>query len=84
MEESLPAITQLRDKCIVQDHQIETLILQLDDYENRNRRSNIRKKGLTEATAAKDIAPTLQGIFKELLGLPPTKAVEIDRAHRAL
>lgn len=84
VEDTIPAITQLRDKCMAQDQRIETLISQLDDYENRSRRSNIRIRGLPEATAAKDIVPTLQGIFREILGLYPTEAVQIDKAHRAL
>lgn len=70
VEEALPAITQLRDKCATQDHQIETLMSQLDDYENHSHRSNICIRGLPEATGAKDFVPTLQGFFKELLGLP--------------
>ena len=84
MEEALPTISQLRDRCAAQDNHIESLLSQLDDYENRSRRSNIRIRGLPGATGARDIIPTLQGIFKELLGLSPTETVEIDRAHRAL
>lgn len=53
VEEALPAITQLRDKCKAQDQQIEALISQLDDYENHSHRSNIRIRELPEATGAK-------------------------------
>ena len=84
VDEALPTIAKLGDKCAAQDYQIEALLTQLDDYENRSRRSNIRIRGLPEATGASDIVPTLQGIFKELLGLSPNDKVEIDRAHRAL
>lgn len=34
--------------------------------------------------ASKDIIPTLVGIFKEILELPATDTIEIDRAHKAL
>lgn len=83
-DDTLPVITMLQDKCTTQDHQIEALLCQLDDMENRSRRANIRIRGLPEATGAKDIIPTLEGIFREILGLPNTVAIEIDRAHRAL
>lgn len=56
--DTIPAITQLRDKCMAEDQRIETLISQLDDYKNRSRRSKIRIRGLPEATAAKDTVPT--------------------------
>lgn len=39
---------------------------------------------LPEAIGAKNIIPTLEGIFRELLGLPSTANIEIDRAHTAL
>ena len=84
LEDVLPVIAQLQEKCSAQDHQIEALLCHLDDIENRSRRANIRIRGLPEATGARDIAPTLQDIFKDILGLPATAVVEIDRAHRAL
>lgn len=39
---------------------------------------------MLEATAPRDIIPSLVGVFREILGLPDTTPVEIDRAHRAL
>lgn len=84
LEETLPVISKLQDKCNIQGQQIEALLCQLDDTENRSRRANIRIRGLPEATGPRDIIPTLEGIFKEILGLPATATIEIDRAHRAL
>lgn len=84
VEEALPAMSQLKDTCTAQYQRIEAHICQLDDYENHSCGSNIRIRGLPEATAAKDILPTLQGIFREIQGLSPIDTVEIDRAHRAL
>lgn len=83
-EEALPVISNLQAACSAQGHQIEALLCQLDDAENRSRRANIRVRGLPEATGPRDIVPTLEGIFREILGLPNTTAIEIDRAHRAL
>lgn len=65
VEEALQAMFQLRDTCLAQDQRIEALIYQLDAYENHNHRSNLCIRGFPEATAAKVIIPTLQGIFNE-------------------
>ena len=84
LEDVLPVISQLQETCSAHSHQIEALLCHLDDMENRSRRANIRIRGLPEATSARDIVPTLEDIFKDILGLPATAVVEIDRAHRAL
>lgn len=63
-EEALPVISVLQDKCAIQGHQIAALLCQLDDAENRSRRANIKIRGLPEATGARDIIPTLEGVFK--------------------
>lgn len=56
----------------------------LDDVENRSRRVNVCIRGVPEATASRDLVPTLQGVFKQILGQEAPNYIEINRAHRAL
>lgn len=77
-------MSALQMRCAAQDQKLDSLLSQLDNFENRSRRANIRTRGMPEATAPKDIIPSLQGIFREILELPDTAPIEIDRAHRAL
>lgn len=55
-----------------------------EDQKNRNRRNNIRIRGLPQATRDDDLLPSIQGIFNTLLGLPAENFLKIDRVHRAL
>lgn len=72
----------LQSKCLMQDQQIDTLLCQVDDVENHSWRANIRIRGLPEATASRDIIPTLVDIFREILELPASAPIKIDRALR--
>lgn len=56
----------------------------LEDIENRNRRNNIRIRGIPESVLPKDIEPTLQRLFNVILSSPEGSTIELDRAHRAL
>lgn len=56
----------------------------LEDLDNRNRRNNIRIRGLPESSGPEDLHSILQTIFKNLLGVPTSMHIEMDRAHRAL
>lgn len=56
----------------------------MDDFENRSHRENIRIRGLPEAMGPRDIVPTLQVIFKQILGREAPDHIEIDWAHGAL
>lgn len=84
LDEALPTMSALQLRCAAQDQKLDLLLSQLDNFENRSRRANIRIRGMPEATAPRDIIPSLQGIFREILDLPDTEPIEIDRAHRAL
>lgn len=66
------------------DQLIDALLCQLDDFKNCSRRANIPIHGLPEATAPKDIIPTLVGVFRQIMELPDIVPIEIDRAHRTL
>lgn len=59
-------------------------LYKIEDQENRNRRNNIRIRGLPEATRDNDLLPSIQGIFDNLLGLAADNPLKIDRVHRAL
>lgn len=56
----------------------------IEDLDNRGRRNNIRVRVIPEPEGNEDLQTTLQSIFNNLLGEPPTKHIEMDRAHRAL
>lgn len=60
-DEALPTMSMLQTRCITQDQKIETLLYQLDDFENCSRWANIC--GLPEATAPRYIITALVGIF---------------------
>lgn len=47
-------------------------------------RGPIRVQGLSELEGSEDLQSILQALFNNLLGEPPTKHIEMDRAHRAL
>lgn len=71
-DDTLPTKALLTDRCATQDLKIESLLCQVDNFENHSRRANIRIRGLPEATGPKDIIPTLIGVFREILELPNT------------
>lgn len=59
-------------------------LYKIEDQENRNRRNNIRIRGLPEATGDEDLLPSIWGIFKGLLGQVADHPLKIDRVHRGL
>lgn len=60
---------------------------QLCDLQGRSRRNNIRIYGVPELAEGSSPSAVLQFVEKllcENLGIPPTKDLQIERAHRAL
>lgn len=55
---------------------------QLNDYENRDRRQNIRIKGLPESIQTPELISTVQKIFCHILGDFAPEIIELDWAHR--
>ncbi|PIO27508.1 hypothetical protein AB205_0191200, partial [Aquarana catesbeiana] len=55
---------------------------QLDEYENRDRRQNIRIKGLKESITTIELAPTAQKIFGQIMGDQAPNIIEIAWIHR--
>lgn len=62
----------------------ENLLLQsrLEDQENRDRRSNLRIRGIPESIV--DLQATMIALFQELQPGIPVERLEMDRVHRAL
>lgn len=56
----------------------------MDEQENKNRRNNIRIRGLSENVSSKDMIAVLQKIFQELAQDQEGKEFMIDRAHRVM
>ncbi|KAM5171847.1 olfactory receptor 1E16-like [Mantella aurantiaca] len=54
------------------------------DQEDRNRRNNLRLRGIPEATGAENLEATILAIFNIVLGTPPANPITLDRAHRAI
>lgn len=74
-----------QDRAIAQNTQhIHMLYAIAEDHENRNRRNNLRIRGIPETVSTTNILPTLKKLFNDLLGEPETSQIEIDRAHRTL
>lgn len=62
----------------------QNLLLQshLEDKENRDRRSNLRIRGIPETVL--DLQATMTALFQELQPGIPVERLEMDRVHRAL
>lgn len=58
-------------------------LYKLEDLENRNRRNNLRIRGLSEATKDTDLDPTIRGILNTILGKSVTDPLRFDWVHRA-
>lgn len=59
-------------------------LYKLENLENRNRRNNLRIRGLPEATRDTDLEPTIRGVLNSVLGKPVIDPLRFDRVHRAL
>ncbi|XP_073414189.1 uncharacterized protein [Dendrobates tinctorius] len=88
LENSQVAMTQssnaVLDSLKVHELQLHTIHTVLEDHENRERRNNIRVKGLSETVAFEALWKATQEIFKELLNESDPQEIELVRVHRAL
>lgn len=76
---------ETQDNVITQHtQQIHMLFAIAEDHENRNRRNNLRIRGIPETISTAQILPTLKRLFNDLLETEETSPIEIDRAHRTL
>lgn len=69
---------------LIQALREENLTLQshLKDFENRDRRSNLRIRGIPEVIT--DVQSTVTALFQKLAPSIPIKCLEMDRVHGAL
>lgn len=61
---------------------LNTLQAQVEDLDNRNRRNNLRLRGIPESET--ELIPTVIRLFKSLLPDHESAAFKCDRIHRAL
>lgn len=65
-----------------QRSQLMNLALQVMDLENRQRRNNIRFRGIPESVGSGELKSVVSKICNFYLKQPPQENIEIDRAHR--
>lgn len=73
---------KIKEKIQKQGNQLKQAINSLDEQENRNRKSNIRIRGLKEEVGSKELIAILQKIFQEITQDCDIKELIIDWAHR--
>ncbi|OCT97298.1 hypothetical protein XELAEV_18009524mg [Xenopus laevis] len=67
-----------------QERQIYMLKRATEDLENRNRRCNIRIRGLSEKADLPEARHSVEGLFRQLLGLGAEEPIPIERFHRVM
>lgn len=77
-------ISSIQASSSARDSHHHTLIANMDDLENHNRRNNIRLRGVPESIRTPDLIPTLTKFFNSLLGKDLDTPIEFDHTHRAL
>lgn len=68
---------------IASELKMRTLQLQLEDAEDRNRRNNVRIKGIPENVPPYLLREAVLSIFHQLLGEDCADKMDLDRVHRA-
>ena len=58
------------------------MLYKIEDQENRNRRKNLRIRGLPEKGPTEKLEETLEKLFNPLLGKATTDKIEFERIHR--
>lgn len=61
---------------------VTNLALQVLDLENRNRRDNIRIRGIPESVGQEELGEIVTSILNYYLDRPPNEPVKIERMHR--
>lgn len=88
IETTVDDITQSHNELLEENLAIRAELNQIkilcEDLENRNRRSNIRIRGIPETIKQPDLKAYLRNLFSTLVPDLPPEAWRLDRAHRAL
>ncbi|XP_073537584.1 uncharacterized protein [Phyllobates terribilis] len=74
----------LLDNLNAHEQQLHLIHNTLEDHENRERRNNIRIKGLTESVAFEALGIAAVEIFRGILTDDDPREIELIRVHRAL
>lgn len=64
------------------EDELDSLKTKLADMEDRNRRNNIKFRGIPESVPPAELTPYLQRLIREVLPSVTTHDLIIDRAHR--
>lgn len=64
----IQAVTETQESMKKYEETLNAYRDQLDEYENRDKRQNIRIKGLKESITATELAPVAQKMFGQILG----------------
>lgn len=75
-------IGSLEDTANTQQKNITTLAMQMMDLENRERRCNIRFRGIPDNISEDALKSKIGAICNYYLDRPPTDPIELDRYHR--
>ncbi|CAH2300793.1 Hypothetical predicted protein [Pelobates cultripes] len=67
-----------------QGNMLLALRRQVEDLDNRSRRSNIRVRGMPEGEETENVAELLTALFRQILGNQAPPDIRFERAHRAL
>lgn len=81
-EAIIHAVTNTQDTIKHQEELMNTYRDQLDDYENRDHRQNIKIRDLPERYHGKELLVSVQNLFQQIMGQEESELVEIDRVHR--
>ncbi|XP_075709775.1 uncharacterized protein LOC142743168 [Rhinoderma darwinii] len=76
--------TVTQQAVVSQQEHLNAAFLQLEDQEKRNRRKNIRLRGIPESVTPEALKAAAVSIFTDLLGVERASQVVIERIHRAL
>lgn len=77
-------ISSVQTSSSARDSLHHTLVAHMNVLENRNRRNNVRLRGVPQSIRTPDLIPTLTKFFNSILGRDPDTRIEFARAHRAL
>ncbi|KAM9330707.1 annexin A1 [Gastrophryne carolinensis] len=77
-------LSEVREVVMAHNRHLMNVHRHLEDLDNRNRRCNIRVRGVPEEVAPDQTQEALLSIFNSLLERPPGTPIEFVRAHRAL
>ncbi|XP_056377033.1 uncharacterized protein LOC130273762 [Hyla sarda] len=82
MGEFATAQNNLADDHDTTKDEVTALRIKLADMEDRNRRNNLKFRGIPESVPPKELEPFLKDFVKSLLPDCSAQEMEIDRAHR--